>query len=173
MASPERRIPPAQTSYSYTWRIIGRGSTIPPETAMKLVQDDPHSVFPFKIQANTTDARLKIQEGARCILRPLIIRPEPVEIVNVTPTSFTFRTLPGHFRGQGATICFRTLVNTRGRLCVQQTAEFEKKWRNCILDIGSIALWSIQAAKLAYRLHRYANITQDATSTDHNPSSHS
>jgi hypothetical protein len=84
----------------------------------------------------------------------MVFRSDPVVVEEVTPTTFTFRALPGHFRGEGAKITFSTFRNEHGTLCLRQQAEFEKNWRHIMCDLGSIVLWSLQSARLIYQIRR-------------------
>lgn len=84
---------------------------------MRALKSYPNAFFPFRVipvdggndsirldGLYSLEARIGNASG---LLPPGI---NPVEVVKVTPTSFTFETKPGHFDGTGSLVTFRTYV---------------------------------------------------------------
>ena len=71
----------------------------------------------------------------------------PVLVSHVDSTSFTFLTLPGHFRGPGRTIQF-TILERDGRLILRQVGATSQRISDLAYDGGAWLSWRTQAATL-------------------------
>jgi hypothetical protein len=71
----------------------------------------------------------------------------PVLISQADSTSFTFLTLPGHFRGAGRTIQF-TILARGDRLILRQVGATSLRIADMAYDGGAWFSWRIQAATL-------------------------
>ena len=71
----------------------------------------------------------------------------PVLISQADCTSFTFLTLPGHFRGPGRTIQF-TILGRGGRLILRQVGATSQRISDLAYDGGAWFSWRTQAATL-------------------------
>ncbi|MCR3752667.1 hypothetical protein [Lentzea californiensis] len=94
----------SQYGYSYMRsEIIGRGGAAAATSAMGAWQRAPNSFFPFTVRS--VDGSPAVIERRKILILedryegfPMLPPGEhPVEVVEVTPNSFTFRALPGHF----------------------------------------------------------------------------
>jgi hypothetical protein len=93
-------------------RAIGRvADGVTKEGAMALLQANPSDFFPFRVHGLGSSAYTsRLQLGREYNL--VGVGPpgdDPIEIAELTATSFTFLTLPGHFDGVGGTIKFSTV----------------------------------------------------------------
>ena len=71
----------------------------------------------------------------------------PVLVSQADSTSFTFLTLPGHFRGPGRTIQF-TILGRGDRLILQQVGATSLGISDMAYDGGAWFSWRTQAAAL-------------------------
>lgn len=90
-----------------------------PKQVMRYFQEHPQKIFPFGLSGAT-----KIKQGEKINLQIPLYGNAPVEVTNVTPTSFTFTTLPGHFDPPGSTITF-SVHESGGHLYLEQTAHWK------------------------------------------------
>jgi RHS repeat-associated protein len=115
--------------YYTTWN-LGRAGSHTPEEAMWFLQHDPNAVFPWHVEGAAGENSLELGHQYNLhtnTLRPCIppfgcYGPDPVIVVNQTPTSFTFLGLSGHIEGFGSTITFSTYCQN-GNLMLQQHAQ--------------------------------------------------
>jgi hypothetical protein len=126
-------------SYEYRYdHVIGpaldAGSDITARLAMSAMISDPNRFFPFSVIARSTahdvttiDKKTSLRTRTEYDLvsrgeLPFYLPPgrHPIVISAITPTSFTFTTLPGHFDPEGSTITFTTWVDDAGRLHLEQ-----------------------------------------------------
>jgi len=110
--------------YSYMRNeIVGAGGEAAAERVMGALQRSPNDFFPFSVQS-ADGSPATIERGKKLILEdryqefPPILPPgeNPVEVVEVTPNSFTFKTLPGHFDPPGSMISFITAADVSGQV---------------------------------------------------------
>lgn len=98
-----------------------------PENVMESLEDDPNSIFPFTVASKNPeygDENAAIKNGAVLDLQNVRFPGDSrnfVQVEDVTPTQFTFRTLAGHFDGVDALISFRVYENA-GAIYLEQTA---------------------------------------------------
>lgn len=118
--------------YTYTWNLGNWGASAP-FVARYIVQTNPNLVFPFEVE--TEPERLDLFEGEKLLLHTGVPRgcsfgglivpvpcfgPDPVVVSDISSTSFTFTTLPGHVEGAGSTITFAACVDDNGDLIWSQ-----------------------------------------------------
>jgi|SoiMethySBSTD1v2_1073268.scaffolds.fasta_scaffold433089_2 hypothetical protein len=138
----------AANVYAYEWDIGPTSSTVTPESAMDIMKAVPNVVFPFEVKGRNGERR--IQKGSSYDLNSVRWPGDdnnPVEIINEDDTSFTFLTLPGHFRGEGHTIKFTTL-DRNGRLVLRQEGISAPGFVDQLLDLGARLSWKYQADNL-------------------------
>jgi hypothetical protein len=131
--------------YVYEWDLGPTSARVTPESAMTLMQASPDRVFPFDVGAGS-----RIEPG-----RPLSLgnvrwprdNGHPVRVVEADAVSFTFLTLPGHFRGPGHTIRFATLARD-GRLILRHAGESSDRLPDVAYDSGAWVSWRTQASRL-------------------------
>jgi hypothetical protein len=108
--------------YAYVWDgDIGPTSTAgTPEEVMAYFLEHPREIFAFGL--GQCD---QIEEGNRCDLEtgPYYFNgdPAPVEVTDISPTSFEFTSLPGHFDGPGRKIRF-TIHDRNGTVYLRHTS---------------------------------------------------
>jgi hypothetical protein len=91
-----------------------------PQEVMQYFQNHPQQIFPFGLSGAAS-----IKPGETIHLQtPLPWSNSPVQVVNVGRTSFTFKTLPGHFDPPGSTITF-TVYESGGHMYLEQTASWK------------------------------------------------
>lgn len=109
--------------YSYMRsEVVGTGGELAAARVMGALQRSPDDFFPFSVR--TADGSpATIEPGRQLILEdryeglPMLPPGEnPVEVVEVTPNSFTFKTLPGHFDPPGSMISFMTAADVSGQV---------------------------------------------------------
>ena len=127
---------------------------ITPRAAMSRMQKNPNLVFPFVVEG--LGGETSILKGARYnLVRALYPGSiDPVEVVEVTPQSFAFETLPGHFRGAGQIVGFR-IYERNGYLYLEQFGTSAGTPLDPIHDKGASGAWSIQAQNLRGLLYGY------------------
>jgi RHS repeat-associated protein len=124
--------------YAYEYRkdnIIGAekpGEKIPGHLlAMLALQGDPSTFFPFDVKGLQGEKEITLghsynlvnKVGGLLPLPPgesLMGQPYPVQVTQVSGTSFTFTTLPGHFDPIGSTITFTTWVDPESNIHLEQ-----------------------------------------------------
>jgi hypothetical protein len=137
--------------YNHTWLL--RGVSASPESVMDGFKSAPQEVFPFRMQGRDRDG-VRIEEGVKIDLFPLVVRAEPVAVTAETATSFTFTSLPGHIHGPGATIEFSIFERDNNGLYLQQSATFPRRLLTAPLAVGARPLWSQQARRLRQQARR-------------------
>jgi RHS repeat-associated protein len=134
--------------YLYTWLI---GPIIPgvitPELAMAAMQSQFNAVFPFDVTG--TAGELSLIPGAKYNLERTLYpgRVDPITVVEATATSLTFETEPGHFRGEGQFVGFRTYA-AEGYLYLQQFGTNEGTPLDWVYNQGASRTWRTQADNL-------------------------
>jgi hypothetical protein len=114
----------------------------------------PDLIFPFGFR------------GAKCIELDRVLHLDDVRwprdngnlvlVSQADGTSFTFLTLPGHFRGPGRTIKF-AIVGRSGRLILRQIGATTRGIADMAYDGGAWFSWRTQAATLRAALSRGAH----------------
>jgi hypothetical protein len=90
-----------------------------PQAVMQYFQTHPQQIFPFGLSGATS-----IKTGEKIDLQtPFPWSKSPVEVIATSPTSFTFKTLPGHFDPPGSTITF-TVYESGGHMYLEQTGHW-------------------------------------------------
>jgi hypothetical protein len=126
---------------------------------MTELQRSPNRHFPFNVIPADGGSDAIRRNGIydledRYIELPPILPPglNPVKVTEVTPTSFTFTTLPGHFDPPGSTITFKTYVDESGSVHLQHrgiTAPTGSSSPTYLLGpSGGNRAWSRQSASL-------------------------
>jgi hypothetical protein len=106
-------------TYSHDWDCGPLSTTGSAAAAMSIIISRPNDIFPFKVGHPMLASSITM--GATINLMDTIgpsnlgLGPDPVRVISVLPTSFTFETLAGHHRGVGQTIRFDT-SSVSGRL---------------------------------------------------------
>jgi hypothetical protein len=131
--------------YVYEWDLGPTSDLVTPDSAMAILQAEPDLIFPFRVRGSTCielnqilqldDVRWPRDDG------------NPVLISQADSTSFTFLTMPGHFRGPGRTIQF-TVLGRDGRLILRQVGATSLGIADMAYDGGAWFSWRIQAATL-------------------------
>jgi hypothetical protein len=131
--------------YVYEWDLGPTSDLGTPDGAMAVLQAAPDQIFPFRVSGGTgielnrvlqlDDVRWPRDNG------------NPVLISQADSTSFTFLTLPGHFRGPGRTIQF-TILRRGGRLILRQVGATSRGISDLAYDGGAWFSWRAQAATL-------------------------
>lgn len=133
-----------------------------PQSAMRLIQDNPNLIFPFHIENKGGKGPVVLREGARLdLINPRIfpvpsLSPKlsldehsPVVVERVAATQFTFRTLPGHFDQANALISFRTFQDGNS-IFLEHTAWAPSAGGNAAVApwAAKRLMWPIQAERL-------------------------
>jgi hypothetical protein len=129
--------------YVYEWDLGPMSDVLTPASAMTILQAAPDRIFPFSVRGaielnrvlDLDDVRWPRDDG------------NPVLVSQADSTSFTFLTLPGHFRGPGRTIQFTTL-GRGGRLILRQVGATSRGMSDMAYDGGAWFSWRTQAATL-------------------------
>ena len=143
--------PPAEeevSTYAYEWDIGPVSELVTPQGAMTVMKDAPNVVFPFEVRGQNGERT--IRTGSVYHLNNVRIPGDdgnPVRVVQSDGTSFTFLTLPGHFRGPGRTIRFTTLERD-GRLLLRQEGVSAAGLVDEFYDSGARIAWRYQADNL-------------------------
>ena len=101
--------------YVYEWDLGPTSDLATPDRAMAIPQAEPDQIFPFAVSGGIELNRVLDLDHVRWPRD----NGNPVLISQADRTSFTFLTLPGHFRGAGRTIQF-AVVGRGGRLILRQ-----------------------------------------------------
>jgi hypothetical protein len=141
----EREVAGTAHRYVFEWDLGPASDLATPDTAMAVVQATPDLIFPFSVSGGSgielnrvlqlDDVRWPRDNG------------NPVLISQADSTSFTFLTMPGHFRGPGRTIQF-TIVERSGRLILRQVGATSLRIADMAYDGGAWFAWRTQAATL-------------------------
>lgn len=95
---------PGTTSLNYTYTYPIASPPYPsPQQVLKLATTNFQNLFPFPSCGNI------ITVGQTCDLGPGPFNP--IEVVDISPTSFSFLSLPGHAEGAGRVILFSFFVD--------------------------------------------------------------
>ena len=123
--------------------------------AMDALQSDPNRFFPFQVVGQNGERR--ITRGAvyelsnRLTGWALPLGSFPVRVTEVTPTSFTFTALRGHFDPEGSTITFSTRVDIVGTLRFEHfgvTTRGNSSFTFLFAPFLAARAWDIQADNL-------------------------
>ncbi|MGW4758180.1 hypothetical protein [Streptomyces chartreusis] len=136
------------STYAYEWDIGPVSELVTPQSAMTVMKDSPNVVFPFEVQGQNGERT--IRAGSVYHLNNVRLPGDvgnPVRVVQSDETSFTFLTLPGHFRGPGRTIRF-TMAERDGRLLLRQEGVSAAGLVDEIYDSGARIAWRYQADNL-------------------------
>lgn len=139
-------------TYSHDWDCGPLSTTVSAAAAMSIIISRPNDIFPFKVGHPTLASSITM--GATINLMDTIgpsnlgLGPDPVRVISVLPTSFTFETLAGHHRGVGQTIRFDTR-SVSGRLRLLQSGTFNSADpRQYAYNTGATGAWALQAHNL-------------------------
>jgi hypothetical protein len=134
--------------YAYEWDIGPTSPLITAEGAMTIMRNSPNVVFPFEVQGLRGENTIELDHVYNLNnVRLPGDNKNPVQVVQSDPTSFTFLTLPGHFRGPGRTIRFVT-VERDGRLLLRQEGTSDAGVVDEVYDVGARLAWRYQADNL-------------------------
>jgi len=141
------------TTYTFDWQIGPVTQPFMVQNAMTIIQSNPNLIFPFLLQSRYGEQGITLN-GVYDLnnVRWLHDNYNPVQVVGVTPTSFTFLSLPGNFRGPGATVTFNTYEKD-GYLYLQQVGTSELTLMNLISNKGALLSWEVQAQNLRAALY--------------------
>jgi hypothetical protein len=120
---------------------------------MSIIKETPNVIFPFAVVSLSGENGIIL--GGRYDLRGARHpwdKNNPVQVTESTATSFTFLTGPGHFRGQGHTITFKTFERD-GTLYLQQSGTQSFGPIQMLNTIGAKAAWEVQAHNLRVSLY--------------------
>jgi hypothetical protein len=144
--------------YVFEWDLGPASDLGTPDRAMAVLKAAPDRIFPFRVSGGTgielnrvlqlDDVRWPRDNG------------NPVLVSHADSTSFTFLTLPGHFRGPGRTIQF-TILASGGRLILRQVGATSLGISDMAYDGGAWLSWRTQAATLRAALtgrHAWADL---------------
>jgi hypothetical protein len=141
----ERELAGTAHRYVFEWDLGPAADLGAPDRAMEVLKATPDRIFPFRVRGGTgielnrvlqlDDVRWPRDNG------------NPVLISHADSTSFTFLTLPGHFRGPGRTIRF-TVLGRDDRLILRQVGATSLGISDMAYDGGAWFSWRTQAAAL-------------------------
>lgn len=134
--------------YTYEWDIGPTSDLVSEGSAMQIMKDSPNVVFPFEVVGRQGERRL-LPDSTYDLNNARWPGDDgnPVLVVQADPTSFTFLTLDGHFRGPGHTITFRTREQN-GRLILRQEGTSGSTVWDSLYDAGAKLSWQQQASNL-------------------------
>ena len=135
-------------AYVYNWKLGPISPLVTPEKAMTIFQNSPNLVFPFEVHGLGGEKGIVL--GGTYDLRSVEYpgsSNDPVRVISSGPTSFAFLTLPGHFRGAGEIVAFRTYSES-GYLYLEEMATTKGGFLNWVLDQGAKVSWNQQAENL-------------------------
>jgi hypothetical protein len=147
----EREVPGTAHRYVFEWDLGAASDLGTPDSAMAILKAAPNRIFPFRVSGGTGIALNQILQLDD--VRWPRDNGNPVQISHADSTSFTFLTLPGHFRGPGRTIQF-TILGRGGRLILRQVGATSLGISDLAYDGGAWLSWRIQAAALRAALAR-------------------
>ena len=131
--------------YVFEWDLGPTSELGTPDSAMAVLKAAPDRIFPFRVSGGTGIELNRVLELDD--VRWPRDNGNPVLISQADSTSFTFLTLPGHFRGAGRTIQF-TVLGRDGRLILRQVGATSLGIADMAYDGGAWLSWRIQAATL-------------------------
>jgi hypothetical protein len=146
-------------TYNHEWDIGAVSVSVSAKSAMAVLQSRPNDVFPFTVKGRSGATSIKMSEVYDLLdtigtFDNWGTGPDPVEVVVVTPNSFTFRTLTGHHRGAGQTITFETF-DRGGHVWLRQYGTYTWTIKhpfsslfNWGANLGASGAWALQAHNL-------------------------
>jgi hypothetical protein len=141
----EREVAGTAHRYVFEWDLGPASELGAPDNAMAILKAAPDRIFPFRVSGGTGIELNRVLELDD--VRWPRDNGNPVLISQADSTSFTFLTLPGHFRGAGRTIQFTVLA--RGdRLILRQVGATSLGISDMAYDGGAWFSWRTQAATL-------------------------
>jgi hypothetical protein len=149
-AAIEREPGSERHRYVYEWDVGPTSDLVTPDGAMTILKAAPDLIFPFGVSGGTRvelDRVLDLDD-----VRWPRDNGDPVLVSHADGTSFTFLTLPGHFRGPGRTIQF-TILGRGGRLILRHVGATSRGISDMAYDGGAWFSWRTQAATLRAALH--------------------
>jgi hypothetical protein len=139
--------------YVYEWDLGPMSDLVTPDRAMAILQTEPDLIFPFAVSGGIELNRALDLDHVRWPRD----NGNPVLVSQADSTSFTFLTLPGHFRGPGRTIQF-TLLGRDGRLILRHVGATSRDISDLAYDGGAWLSWRTQAATLRAALSDGAHV---------------
>ena len=141
----EREVAGTAHRYVFEWDLGPASELGTPDRAMAILKAAPDRVFPFRVGGGSSIELNQVLQLDH--VRWPRDNGNPVLISHADSTSFTFLTLPGHFRGPGRTIQFTVLA--RGdRLILRQVGTTSLRISDMAYDGGAWFSWRSQAATL-------------------------
>jgi hypothetical protein len=159
--------------YRHDWDLGKMSGTVTAAKAMAILQSQPNLIFPFQVKgrAGETDIRVNSTYDLVNTTGPLDsfgTGPDPVQVQDVSVTSFTFLTLAGHHRGAGQTITFETYeklsdengstsmymhvyLTQHGTYIASFMHPFSTMFNWCA-NVGAAGAWGLQAHNLRVAL---------------------
>jgi hypothetical protein len=131
--------------YVFEWDLGPTSDLGTPDSAMAVLKAAPDRIFPFRVSGGTGIERDRVLQLDD--VRWPRDNGNPVLVSHADSTSFTFLTLPGHFRGPGRTIRF-TILGRDGRLILRQVGATSLGLSDMAYDGGAWFSWRTQAASL-------------------------
>jgi hypothetical protein len=144
-AAIEREVLGTAHRYVYEWDLGPASDLMTPDSAMTILQAEPDLIFPFGVTGDTGVELNRVLDLDH--VRWPGDNGNPVLVSQVDSTSFTFLTMPGHFRGPGRTIQF-TILERDGRLILRQVGATSRRVSDLAYDGGAWFSWRTQAATL-------------------------
>jgi hypothetical protein len=141
----EREVAGTAHRYVFEWDLGPASDLGTPDSAMAVLQADPDLIFPFRVSGGSSIELNSVLQLDH--VRWPGDNGNPVLISDADSTSFTFLTLPGHFRGPGRTIQF-TMLGRGGRLILRQVGATSLGIADMAYDGGAWYSWRTQAAAL-------------------------
>jgi hypothetical protein len=139
---------PADTHrYVDEWEIGPASGLVTAKGAMTIMKNSPNVVFPFTVTGQNGETTIQLDHSYNLENAMVPGDKNPVKVVQADDTSFTFETLPGHFRGPGRTIKFHTLERD-GTLYLQQEGVASNNVWDYTLDQGARLTWWYQSQNL-------------------------
>lgn len=139
-------------TYAHDWDCGPLSTSRTVAGAMAIIMYRPNDIFPFQVGYPVPAWRITL--GAKINLMNTIgpsnygLGPDPVEVIDVRSTYFTFLTLEGHHRGAGQTIRFDT-SSASGHLRLLQSGTFNSiDPRQYAYNTGATGAWALQAHNL-------------------------
>lgn len=126
------------------------------EAAMFELQKEPNRFFPFQVLGHQGETEILLGHVYDLTNRSLLPFPLPpgrfpVMVTQVTATSFTFTTLPGHFDPPGSTITFTTWADSSGSVHLEHrgvTTRGDASPSYIVAPTLAGEAWDLQAARL-------------------------
>lgn len=168
--------PKKTSTYRHDWDLGVTAGNVTAVNAMRILQDRPNDIFPFKVQGRKGETSIKLGSTYDLINTMLPFNnlgtgSDPVTVVEVTTLTFTFRTHKEHHRGEGQHITFEcydklTLedddMTQRNHTFLAQYGTYVSSWKlplhwaesifNIGANIGATGAWWLQANNLKIAL---------------------